>query len=247
MSGQVYVDQFKSDPIVLFDVRSGFAINPKANTLRIFDKAPNGEWTHQLLQASDIRRIERIALTPDEFMAVGYSGAKAIGAGIGAAMRNSIERKKAAKGTGVKLYLRSVETPTVFVSIPDDARREAAYEALNQIIEGNAPNGEMRNIPESVYKAFHRPTAEEIAQEEFKAERRERRLQALKPSWKTIVGINVVAAIAIWPTLWVYREMVFDNIGRYPRTPISEDLSIFFACWLVIAYAMQTSWKVIRA
>lgn len=242
MTDQLYIDDFERDPIVLFDRHFGFAINPKTNTLRIFRKADSGTWKHQCFDLGMLRKIERIELAPAEFTSFGGG----VGGAIGMALRESMERSKAAKGTGVRIYLRSVDTPSVFVRIAAE-KLEAAYEALNQVADRETPNGAVRSIPPAISQAFYRPTAEEIAHEKSKVERADRRREAMIPTGKTIIASFVGAGIAIWPTYLIYRELVFANVGRYPRLPMSEDLTIFYPWWLGIIFVLITSWKVIRA
>lgn len=242
MTDQLYIDDFERDPIVLFDRYFGFAINPKTNTLRIFRKVDSGTWKHQCFDLGMLRKIERISLAPAEFTSFGGG----VGGAIGMALRESMERSKSAKGTGVRIYLRSVDTPSVFVSIALE-NLEAAYEALNQVADGETPNGAVRFIPPAISQVFYRPTAEEIAHEKFKAERAKRRLQSLIPSWKTIVGSGVVAGIATWPSYLITQKLVFADTGSYSHAYMSHDLTIFFSWWLVITFVLITGWKVIRS
>lgn len=247
MSEQVFIDEFENDPVALFDARMGFAINAKDKLLRVFDNTISGHWQHFQFKLSDIRKIERIALTPSEWLTTGGSGAQGIGDAIGTAISNSREKAKAAKGTGIKIYLASVDRPSVFISIPEERNREATYEALSQILDGRSPNGTLNQIPQSVRRAFHRPTAEELQRAKKREERNQRRLKAFTPNPQIVIGVLIVALVAIWPTYLVYKEMVFANVGRYPQAPLVEDLSIFFVSWAVIGYALQTAWRFARA
>ncbi|MHC9237256.1 hypothetical protein ACX9MO_16645 [Pseudooceanicola sp. 502str34] len=144
-------------PVAFLHFNSGIAIDPESNTLILLTRASSSStWQQAIHQVDDIRSIKRASFAPDEFFDSSRSGgglagaAHDLGSSIGLAIRNSMERKKAAARSGLELMLRSLETPKFFVNIPDENQLLRAYEAVSQVIDGRGLNGTYNTVSAAV-------------------------------------------------------------------------------------------------
>lgn len=166
MTDQLYLEDLKTCDLVVFDDLVGVSVNVQLDQVRLFRKS-GGEWLHQQMRVSDIRKISSEEVTPGEFFTSRTGGvAKGLGEGINVTLQNRKEKKSAQQRTGVRISFRSVDLPVLFVAIGDEEKRASAFESLSQIIEGGGVNGKLQSIPISVAKYFHKPTARDIEHQE---------------------------------------------------------------------------------
>lgn len=135
MAEKLYIDDFENDDVVCFSAAYRISINTQKRTFRVFESRGSA-WIHIKFQLSDLRSIERVSVSPQREIAGNYGSAKGMGDGIRVAISNSVEKSKAKSQTGGKIYLKSVDLPSVFLTIQSQTERERLYEALHQIIEG---------------------------------------------------------------------------------------------------------------
>lgn len=128
---------------------TGIAVDPEQNSLVLLSRYSISDiWVEKLFEISDLRSIEKVKMEADEHFSVGgRGGASAVGEGIAVAIRNSAEKRKAARQTGININLRSLELPTVFIPVPSDHSRDTLYEALSQLCENGKVDGRFNTIP----------------------------------------------------------------------------------------------------
>ena len=163
---RVYIDEVEAMPIAFFVNGNGLAVDQSADKVLIFENGPN--WSAAQMSIDDIRRVENIVTTPGEYVTSRRGGVGGIGEGIGALVGNALEKSKAKKESGLKIYFKSVRRPTMFIGGIDDQSRDSLFEGLNQVLEGRSINGVIHRIPSDVRQYFHRPTQSELQAQEQK-------------------------------------------------------------------------------
>lgn len=183
--------EFANDDVVYFNETSGLAINVQKRRVILFQKV-SGTWSWDEFHHTDIRDIERVLTTPDQYIHSGSGGTKGIGEALGAGIKNSLEKQKAHKNTGIMIRIKSIEKPSFFISIPDERERHTLFEALSQFVESASINGEFRKIPSFISRSFHMPTESE-KQKSVIASDASRKMRF----WITAGGVILIAIIVL--------------------------------------------------
>lgn len=219
----MFLDEFETDQFTLFGNVSGISISTDKRRLITFFKA-DGAWLHKSISWDEIRSVVKETLTPNEFIHMGGGGARGVGEGIGTAIRNSVEKSKAKKASGIALELKSIDTPRLFLSFPEESDRNRVFEAVRQFLEGDL-SGTYQKIPTSVAKKLRRPTVEEVAA----AERAAANKRAFVRGAIKIVGvISVVGAVVFFGG----REILKSRYTSSLDTPAHIENSSGLSCTL---------------
>lgn len=216
----MFLDEFENDQFTLFGNVSGISISTDKRRLITFFKA-DGAWLHKSISWDEIRSVVKETLTPNEFIHMGGGGARGIGEGIGTAIRNSVEKSKAKKASGIALELKSIDTPRLFLSFPEESDRNRVFEAVRQFLEGDL-SGTYQKIPTSVAKNLRRPTTEEVAA----AERAAANKRAFVRGAIKVVGvISVVGAVVFFGGREFLKSRYTSSLDTPARIENSSGLS----------------------
>lgn len=252
MDTDLFFDDFQMDDVVYFTNDFGITINVAKDRFIVFRHG--GTWTHDIHSLSYLHRIQDCVGQAEEFFRIGAAGgARAIGEGVGLAIRNSREKTRASAETGIKLSLRSTKEPTLFLNILDQTRRERLFEALRQVVNDGGVNSPYRIFNSQVSMQYRRPSATELehrkayaAKQARWAERKVEKATAAKPRWSDILFTPIIAAIATWPTAWIGRELMSGDLVPLPAISM-PGLQISFIAWLGIAFFFLRGIRWLRA
>lgn len=141
----VSYDQLQKHQFVLITKTGGIAVDEAEDSLIVLVK-DGRNWKSDKFALSTIRNVENIK---EEYTAPHHLPSRVQGAGgrIGAGLRDDLEHRKAKKNTGLRVSLKSIEKPTVFVNMADDTARSRSFEALSLALEGNLSGQRFQEIP----------------------------------------------------------------------------------------------------
>lgn len=130
----------------------GLAIRNDTSTLMIFLKERDGSWTMIEAGHEDCRDVSLIE--PDAIIkSPAYLGrgllasSESVGNSAGTGIANVLAKRKAKKGSGLRIRLKSLDHPEVFIPIPEDVSRVQAFEAVSQFFEMGKVEGRKIDFP----------------------------------------------------------------------------------------------------
>lgn len=141
----ISLSDLKDHQFVLFTKDGGIALDQTKNSgVAVLKSGRN--WKVETFSLNDVRNVEN---TKKEYTAPHHLPSRVQGAGarIGAGIRDDLEHRKAKKQTGITVFLKSLETPSLFINFVDDTDRSRAFEALTLALEGNLEGQSFQNIP----------------------------------------------------------------------------------------------------
>lgn len=238
MRDQIYFDDFEHFDLIVFNSKNGVAVNARDKSVLTF-KRIGGVWVGFQFAMSDVSHIECIAVSPEKLITAGGRGLHGAGEGLGSALRNTIHKSRAKGQTGIKLHLRSLDTPSIFLVMPLEQQRNSAFEGLSRILEGHQVSGKMHQLPPHVREELRRPSEQEIR-------KREARKYALSLSTKAglaMFGLAVIATTLTLTYLWMQGLLPTGNNIRL-RIILGDIAGVTFGLlciWFTAMYAIN-SW-----
>jgi len=225
---ELWLSDFENDDLIYFGFDRGFSISLANQSLLLFQRI-NGDWYDERLSLNDLRNATETVGHADEYFSQNqFGGARGIGQSIGVAMRNSLEKSKAKRETGITLHFRSIQRPTLLINILDSNERSKLMEALRQALNDQHMQSPYRVIPDSVREAFTPLTPEDIEEMEAKARLAKIRSQRTKIGVRGYLGILAFGALGVLPFHMVVRDFGTKVNGHGVGFYLS-DASIYFA------------------
>ncbi|WJY21582.1 hypothetical protein QTA57_17945 [Fontisubflavum oceani] len=144
----------------------GFAIDAKAGIIIVFWKEPNRSWTALKVPRDKIRSVHSRTVEAAQFVSGNggagiLQGAHNAGAAMGTGLRNSLERRKAEKASGLVVAVASTAAPECFISIPEETDRVASLEAVQQFIETGQVDQKRMSFPYYMEGISHDPIGDQ--------------------------------------------------------------------------------------
>lgn len=242
MSGQIYLDDLENFELAVFNSKSGVAASYEDRVLVTFRRI-SGEWSALKIDLSDVSGVENITVTPEKLLSTGGRNLNDSGAALGSALRNSIHKNKANGQTGIKIHIRSLNTPSVFLNMPNEHQRTSTFEGLNQFLSGEEVSGKMQLIPPQVQKELTRPTETEV-------KKRNARNMALRLSLKSVLALLMLSLLATTATLtylWSIGKLYSGNSLRNTIDGLfGETLAVLFV-WFVALYLLNSTRRYLKA
>ena len=232
-TSDLWIFDFADDDLIYFGIDRGFAINLAHQSLLLFHRV-NGEWLNEKLSLGDLRNATETVGHADEYSSQNqFGGARGIGQSIGVAMRNSMEKSKAKRETGITLHFRSIQRPTLLINILDSNERKKLMEALRQALTDQHMRSPYRVIPDSVREAFSPLTPEEIEEMEAKARFAEIRTVKTKIGVLGYLGVLMFGLLGILPFYMAVRTYGTKVNGHAVGFYLFDATIYFLVCTVV--------------
>jgi hypothetical protein len=223
-------DDFKDDDVIIIEGGSGISISQSKDRFLLF-KAENvsGAPPWKIiaeLPVNKIRGVEKVDGSVERSLEVNVrvggglsAAARGIGEGVGGALRDAVDKRKAKKETGLLFDLDWFDEPAFFVNIPDPKTRNQANVCLRHIFEGRALEGTVREVDYRVPRSFpNLEMRERIAKEKASADLKIKRFYWIASAAFVIVicffafvGIDNLIDKRQKDGLWAYRAAVFRD------------------------------------
>lgn len=111
---------------------TGYAINMNEKTVAISTKG-----VLKIYPVSDIRKIERVMVTPQEII---LTGKHSIGDHARIGHQNDKYAREAYDDSGLFIHVADIDTPVINIKFIDEKLLEKSYEIFNQAMEGRLPH-----------------------------------------------------------------------------------------------------------
>lgn len=211
-------EDFKDDPIVYIEGRGGIAINLSENRVLVFKAGTHDGKLRVVgtLSIEDIRTIDRQDYSGSSSTHIGINrggltaGAEAIGGAIGHAGKAALDHRKTRRNTGIKVYFKSTQTPSVFLQVEDGTPRDRLIEAIRQAVEEGNLDQKVQHVNDAVFKSF--PTLE-------MKENREKGIHLIRGFIFSGAAIGLIVFGALESFKWIYNKRLSNH---YVNTAINN-------------------------
>ena len=140
--------------LIIFEADKGIAIKLSEKIIKFFELRPLG-WVTEEANLNIVRGFSEDVWEGGRTTNIrDGNGARAIGQGVAEAIVSAQNSKKARSLTGIKLKLRSTDTPEFLISIQDGNLRKSIIEALHQVFQDKELIDPFHHMPESIERAL---------------------------------------------------------------------------------------------